>query len=426
MMNAARIHRAVWRWHFYAGLVSLPFLVLLAVTGAIYLFEDEIDHALHRDIIIVAPQDSVQPPEVLISSVIAEHPGWEVTRYGTPKTDTHAAEIELAKDDATRSVYVDPYTGRVTGLREGEGLMHTIMQIHSLALVGSYANLLIEAVAGWTIVLFATGLFLWWPRQATANASSGSRRAFWRKAHVYTGLGAGGIVAFLALTGLPWSSVWGGGLHDAARQTGLGMPYEDWGERPTSGTPAMPIPWLLDGSERPASSSVQATSIGFASAAEIAAEQEMPKGFWIEAPWGPNGVYTALAMPDDVTAQRVLHIDQYTGDILMDIRFGDYGIIAQTVEIGVGIHVGQQFGWVNKLVMLAGCIGLIMLAASSLALTWKRRSRPLAPPKVDGASMTTLSAILCGGLLLFPMTGLSAVVIAAIDLLGRRMTAVDG
>ena len=42
------LYRAVWRWHFLAGLLSLPFLLNLAVTGALYLFTPEINHILYR------------------------------------------------------------------------------------------------------------------------------------------------------------------------------------------------------------------------------------------------------------------------------------------------------------------------------------------------------------------------------------------
>ena len=35
-------YRAVWRWHFYAGLFVLPVLMLMALTGALYLFKAEI------------------------------------------------------------------------------------------------------------------------------------------------------------------------------------------------------------------------------------------------------------------------------------------------------------------------------------------------------------------------------------------------
>ena len=30
---SSRLYRAVWRWHFYAGLYVIPFLMMLAVTG---------------------------------------------------------------------------------------------------------------------------------------------------------------------------------------------------------------------------------------------------------------------------------------------------------------------------------------------------------------------------------------------------------
>src|SRR5690606_7679130 len=46
-------YRAVWRWHFYAGVLVMPFLMLLTLTGGLYLFKDEIDHAVYRSMIEV-------------------------------------------------------------------------------------------------------------------------------------------------------------------------------------------------------------------------------------------------------------------------------------------------------------------------------------------------------------------------------------
>ncbi len=34
----AALYKSVWRWHFYAGIIFAPFLIILAVTGSIYLF----------------------------------------------------------------------------------------------------------------------------------------------------------------------------------------------------------------------------------------------------------------------------------------------------------------------------------------------------------------------------------------------------
>ena len=36
-------YRAVWRWHFYASLFCIPFVIILATSGAIYLFKPQIE-----------------------------------------------------------------------------------------------------------------------------------------------------------------------------------------------------------------------------------------------------------------------------------------------------------------------------------------------------------------------------------------------
>lgn len=41
--DAGRLYRTIWRWHFYAGLFVVPFILLLALPGAIYLFKPQLD-----------------------------------------------------------------------------------------------------------------------------------------------------------------------------------------------------------------------------------------------------------------------------------------------------------------------------------------------------------------------------------------------
>ena len=50
-------YRAVWRWHFYAGLFAAPVLIILAITGALYLFDHELDGLWHRGLLQVQPGD---------------------------------------------------------------------------------------------------------------------------------------------------------------------------------------------------------------------------------------------------------------------------------------------------------------------------------------------------------------------------------
>ncbi len=41
--RAILAHRAVWRWHFYAGLFCIPFVIILSLTGAAYLFKPQVE-----------------------------------------------------------------------------------------------------------------------------------------------------------------------------------------------------------------------------------------------------------------------------------------------------------------------------------------------------------------------------------------------
>lgn len=48
MKNRASSHyQRIWRWHFYAGLFAAPFLILLSLTGIVYLFKPQLDNLLY-------------------------------------------------------------------------------------------------------------------------------------------------------------------------------------------------------------------------------------------------------------------------------------------------------------------------------------------------------------------------------------------
>ena len=78
------LYRLLWRWHFYAGLVVLPMMVLLALTGAVYLFKPQLDHWQERDYrgLVQAGQVS---PEVQLQAALAAYPGASFHSYRLPE-----------------------------------------------------------------------------------------------------------------------------------------------------------------------------------------------------------------------------------------------------------------------------------------------------------------------------------------------------
>jgi uncharacterized iron-regulated membrane protein len=449
------LYRRVWRWHFYAGLVCLPFLVLLALTGGLYLFKEPIESWVYASLRQVPVADGpAWDAQALVEKALVARPG-EAVRFVAPAGPGRSAEVGVRGSDGVVAVYLDPIGGRVIGtLRDDERLMDVVRRLHSLAIVGPMANHWIEIVAGWAIVLVVSGLFLWWPRGRkdgviTVRARP-AQRLWWRDVHAVTGVFAAAAVLFLAVTGMPWSAFWGQQFGRLASSWGLGTPPYVWGGTPQSQAPLADlraVPWSASHAPLPASTASpheghvapapslrpqaaaaaaaaapapDPAAIGLNRALQRLAELGLPKETPVRLPAGPRGVYSAMHFPDDVREVRIVHLDRYSGAALADIRHSDYGALAQATEWGISIHTGRQFGWPNQLAMLAGCLAIVTLAVSAAVMWWKRRPRGrlAAPPRRAGeraAAGAVVVAVLLG--LLYPLLGASMLVALVIDTL---------
>ncbi|WP_353618408.1 PepSY domain-containing protein [Paracidovorax avenae] len=99
----------------------------------------------------------------------------------------------------------------------------------------------------------------------------------------------------------------------------------------------------------------------------------MAPGFGVAAPQGAGGVYTASAYPADLGRQRVVHLDQYSGRPLLDMGYADYGPVAKGLEWGINVHLGQQYGVANQIVLAVACAGIVLLCVAGAVAWWKRR-----------------------------------------------------
>jgi uncharacterized iron-regulated membrane protein len=69
------IYRAFWRWHFYAGLLILPVLMLMALTGGLYLFQPELDGVLYRKLLTTPERPIATAPQAWADAAKAAVPG---------------------------------------------------------------------------------------------------------------------------------------------------------------------------------------------------------------------------------------------------------------------------------------------------------------------------------------------------------------
>lgn len=437
------VRQAVWRWHFIAGLITLPFLLWLAVTGSIYLFETEIETALHRPLLVVEAQGALRAAPALIAAAEASS-GGVAQAYVAPETATRSAEVVVADaSGGVRSIFLDPYSGQVLGsLPSGWRLTDLARRLHGLALLGPVANGVIEAIAGWILILSATGVYLWWPRPGRGGALSlrgpPSGRLFWRDLHATIGLLTAVVAVFFALSGLMWSGVWGEAVHEGVRRIGQGVPAAMWQAPPKSGGgPAASsgdgarkghdghgpgLSWTAQGLPGRSSGAAGGSSLTLAEAATTVEGRGMTRHYTLSGPAAPDGVFVASRIADKAAGLRVIQIDRFSGEVLNDFSFADYGAASQAIEWGVSVHMGKEYSRLNQWLMFVAVLALIGLVGTGIASWVKRRKRgTLGAPivKSDRDWRVVAVIILIAGLL-FPLTGLMAAGIALIDMMIRR------
>jgi uncharacterized iron-regulated membrane protein len=428
--NTNGFYRAVWRWHFYAGLFVLPFLVLMAITGGAYLFRDEIDNIVYADLKqVAAPTTPALPYSTQIDAALAMQAG-KVVKLTTPVTPTSSTEVTIADATGARhAVYVNPYSAQALGEMADRGtIMWTIRHLHSLAEFGTFTNALIEIVGGWTILLVLTGIYLWWPKRVDGTSRLAIRgkpasRRWWRDSHAVVGLFAGFFILFLATTGMPWSIFWGKYANQFANGTPTGYPSGVRVDVPLSTIPMIDAfgetGWTTENAPLPLSVASGPQAIGIDAATQKLNDLGLTQGYAVSLPNGPRGVYSASIYPDDLSLQRVIHLDQYSGKPLIDMSYADYGPLGRGLEWAINVHMGQEYGLTNQIVMLMVCASIVFMAVSAGAMWWKRRpdgQMGVPPLPRDIRKVYGVMAILAIGGVIFPLVGLSMIVILLLDL----------
>ena len=343
-----------------------------------------------------------------------------------------------------RQVFLDPSSGKVHGaIDESARVMTFVKHLHSLTVLGNGGRMVIETVAGWIIVLILTGAYLWWPRgrqprRKSASAPVPKAAAWWRDLHAVTGAFGGIIILFLAMTGMPWSVVWGQQVNRWLSEHDLGAPKGMWSNLPHSTVPASALgdmPWTLQQQPLPCIRAIRMQNT--TAMATITARQHRPAWPASDADqavrhagrcrhaaeataWCCRRTRKPSTAPSarraNWPAERVIHLSTNTAaKLLMDLGADRIGAIGRVTEWGVSVHQGGEYGWINQMVMLLGCVALMLLCVSGVVVWWKRRpTGNFAPPPCRQGDRLALGAIVIAVVIgvVFPLLGASMLLAA--------------
>lgn len=435
------LFRAFWRWHFYASVVVIPTVLVLAVTGLVYLFRFQIEPLVHNDLMrVTQPADPmVSTYDEQLTAVQQARPGDTVVSMTEPAAPDHSTRFTVTTpDEATRDVFVDPYTGTVLGALDPDATISgTAVRIHADLMAGRVGDLVLELGACWAIVMAITGYYLffkgWRARRRMRRKDPATARL--RNTHAWTGAFIGAGLLLLVVSGLPWTGVWGAQTQKLATNAGTSFWGEDHGalSNPTSTLDeSLPhshgvIPWAQEKREVPQSTPDPERSIANIDTAVLVGEREgLTHPMTVVVPAEETGVYSAIGYAfNDPTAERTVHVDRYGGTAVSTYGYDDYGALAKTVSHGIALHEGRHFGTLNMVLTTVFCLAVIASCITGPLMWWRRRPKGAgtlgAPrgrmPVVATPALGIAIVVLC---LLLPVFGASVVLALIADKLLRR------
>ncbi len=416
-----RWYNAVWRWHFYAGLFCIPFVIWLASTGSLYLWRPQIEALLDQPYDRLAASVPATSPEVQVAAAIAAVPDSSLAQYVLPDEGPgHAVRILVQRHGERSRVYVDPASNKVLGVVvEEHRPFRVLTRLHGELLAGNVGSYVVETAACWAIVMILTGLYLWWPRGRKGLAGvlwprlSGSGRLFWRDIHAVAGVWVSMAALGLILTGLPWAKGWGSYLKEVRTVTHM-----------TDG----PVDWTIGG--KPPASDAHAGHEGMTMATPALRPGELPRVIAAARPLAiappvliapPRMAGAPWSISSDA-ADRPLRaeakIDGATGHVVSRKSFAQRHWIDRLVGYGIAIHEGQLFGLANQLLGTLIALLLVTLAVSGAVMWWRRRPIGLLGAPIP-LSRPRFGAVLVGAIvalgLYLPMFGATLIAMLLIE-----------
>lgn len=438
-------YRMVWRWHFYAGLFTLPFILILCMSGGLYLFKPQIEAWLDKPYDQLNYVGQPKPVSQQVQAALNAFPGSTPNGYQLPRNAHASAQVLVRQNGQVMRVYVNPWTLAVLHSVPDEGrLMRLIFHLHGELLIGNRGSNIVEIAASWTIILILTGLYLWWPRQAKGvggilyprltNGWTTARRDL----HAVVGVWASLCILFLLLTGLPWANFWGNYFKTVRQLVVVNAARQDWSIGNESSPKKMSANMESMGSMEMGE---HAGHDGKHNHHEIqpvnltpfdrvfAAVKNIPLDFpvVISPPDKKenSAAWSVKSLTDDRPRQVTLLVDGNSGEILQRQDFKNRSLINRIVGTCIAAHEGQLFGWPNQLLGLLTALGLMTLNITGAWMWWKRRQADVlgAPPAGERSGKPILLTVVIVLLAIYlPLFGATVLLVLLLEKLLVRIS----
>ncbi|MFC4262536.1 PepSY-associated TM helix domain-containing protein [Ferruginibacter yonginensis] len=366
------------RIHLYLGLAAGLVITFNCLTGAILVFETELQQLFHKNRYFVTASTQRLTADSLIHTVQQQLPNATVNGIKFYNVDTRSAEVNITQKPTKKStatvtnkksnegirltVFINPYTAKIIEVYNyRKSFFYFTMDVHRWLLAGDVGKIIVGVATIIFLFILITGIILWWPKnkavlkqRLTLKRGAGFKRLN-HDYHVVLGFYSAIFLFVFAFTGLAWSFDWFNKAIYSVTNSSM--------ERPKA-----PKSTILPTFKVPVEAAYQVV-------------------------WGqqPNAITYNISLPKDsaetyavnILAYNAPHesatdtyfVDQYSSQIVSTQYFKDRNKGQKVRATFKPIHVASIYGYTSKIIGFIVCLLGTFFPISGVIMWWNRTRR---------------------------------------------------
>ena len=347
--------------HLWLGLASGLVVLIVAGTGILLVFEDELDEWANHDFYFVTVPANAQRVTVdsMMHSAAAYNPKLKITRIYAETQAPDRSVVFMAKMKKTQTwhIAVNPYTGKVIeGHDYNKQFFGVVLNLHRTLCMNETGKAITGASCFIFVFMVISGIVLWWPKrwhilkQRTRIAwKSKWKRLNW-DLHAVGGFYVHIVLFCISVTGLTWSYQW---MNNAIYLVFDGKPAKK--------------------TEAPVNTVKQPIQAGFYESLYQQTNNRLPyKGrVTMLLPEKDSLSITVNKMNREASVNNVadvLYFEKGTGRILKETLFKNSSMGNKVRRMVYPIHTGRLYGWPTQIIALISAMVAFSLPITGLLI----------------------------------------------------------
>ena len=385
-----KLKKVVSFLHLWLGLASGLFVFLIAVSGCIYVFADELKPLVYRERLFVTPENKEKLPLSQLLSIARHTLGKDkiITRVEIANSPDRSVTFRSQKnnpDGLTHwdyfeyyyRVYINPYSGKVIYVEDSKSeFFQLVLALHMRMLFGEKVG---HYLVGYSVLCFVivllSGFFLWFPGKWTAKSIknyftikwSAKRKRLNYDLHQILGLYAFFVLLLTSLTGLVWAFDW---MQDSVRFVANGGKNI---EKPALLVSDTLQPQAVSGLDR----AFTTTAAGYADA----------YAYLVLLPAKPTSTINTLVYRKNWNRyDRLLIVyDRYSGKMFSNTPFQNLNNGDKAYQLNFDLHTGAYMGLLGKIVSFLAALICSTLPVTGFYIWWGKKKKQVTRPKLQSA-----------------------------------------